>query len=147
MTSPYKYNRIDLATDAIRLVKLLRRDQGEPIQCEIFESYLHQAAGIPYEALSYVWGARQSADMIWLDGCLFKVTQNLYEALEHLRRPDKDRLLWIDAICIDQNHNAVRDYRLYFHASSGLVIDFVSIGVSYYGPCHDAFTGLYLKSP
>lgn len=110
MTSPYKYHRIDLATDAIRLVKLFRADQGEPIQCEIFETYLHQVDGVPYEALSYVWGARQSADEIWLDGCLFKVTQNLYEALVHLRRPDEDRLLWIDAICIDQSHNAVSNH-------------------------------------
>jgi len=30
------------------------------------------------------------------------VTQNLFVALRHLRRQDQDRILWIDAICINQ---------------------------------------------
>lgn len=109
MATLYKYNRIDLATDAIRLVTLLKGDQTQPIQCEMFETYLHQIEGVPYEALSYVWGTRLSADRIWLDGCEFGVTENLYEALIHLRRPDEDRVLWVDAICIDQSHNAVSE--------------------------------------
>lgn len=107
MTSAYKYNRIDLATDAIRLVKLVKGDQSQPIQCEIFETYLHQVEGVPYEALSYVWGTRLSAKRIWLDGSEFDVTENLYEALLHLRWQEEDRVLWVDAICIDQSHNAV----------------------------------------
>lgn len=107
MSSAYKYNRIDLATDAIRLVKVLKGDQSQAIQCEIFETYLHQVEGVPYEALSYVWGTRLSEERIWLDGCEFGVTENLYEALVHLRREGEDRVLWVDAICIDQSHNAV----------------------------------------
>lgn len=110
MAQCYKYNRIDLATDAIRIVRLLKGEEGQPIKCEIFETYLHQVEGVPYEALSYVWGATKSADVICLDGCPFEVTENLYEALTHLRRPDEDRILWIDAICIDQKHSAVSEY-------------------------------------
>lgn len=108
MASTYKYTRIDLATDAIRLVRLMRGKQSQPIECEIFETYLHQVEGVPYEALSYVWGNKLSADRIWLDRCQFELHINLYDALINLRRPDEDRILWIDAICIDQNHDAVR---------------------------------------
>lgn len=107
MAQSYKYSRIDLAKDAVRLVRLLNGGEGQPIRCEIFETYLHKVEGVPYEALSYVWGVRQSADVVYLNGCSFEVTENLYEALVHLRLPDKDRVLWIDAICIDQSHNAV----------------------------------------
>lgn len=107
MSSPYRYRRIDLATDAIRLVRLVQGVESQPIQCEVFETYLHQAEGVPYEALSYVWGAREATDNIFLDGCPFTVTENLYQALECLRQPDEDRLLWIDAICIDQSDDAV----------------------------------------
>lgn len=107
MASQYKYNRLDLATDAIRLLRLLRGEQNQQIKCEVFETYLHQVEGVPYEALSYVWGTKQSTDKIWLDGYQFGMTENLYEALVYLRRPDEDRVLWIDAICIDQNHKAV----------------------------------------
>jgi hypothetical protein len=32
------------------------------------------------------------------------VTLNLYLAMQHLRFEDKDRILWIDAICIDQDN-------------------------------------------
>lgn len=112
MATPYKYNRIDLATDAIRLVTLLKGDQSQPVRCEMFETYLHQVDGIPYEALSYVWGTRLSTDRIWLDGCEFGVTENLHEALIHLRRPDEDRVLWVDAICIDQSHNGERGHQV-----------------------------------
>lgn len=126
MAQRYQYNRIDLATDAIRLLRLLRGNQGEPIKCEIFETYLHEVVGIPYEALSYVWGTRQSEEMIWLEGYPFEVTKNLYEALVHLRRADKDRVIWIDAICINQSHNAVSDCVFLFTFNGRLSIQSLS---------------------
>lgn len=107
MASTYKHNRIDLARDAIRLLRLLKGSEGQPIRCELFETYLDKAKGMDYEALSYVWGTGQTSDKIWLDGYPFKVTKNLYKALEHLRRLNEDRLLWVDAICIDQSYDAV----------------------------------------
>lgn len=124
-SSCYKYERIDLATDAIRLVRLLKGDNDETIRCKLFQTYLsssstvgsgeddeHAAArrepmGVPYEALSYTWGRKISDDKILLDGYEFEVTENLYHALKNLRQADQDRILWIDAICIDQGHNAV----------------------------------------
>lgn len=116
MAQRYKYNRIDLATDAIRLVRLLRGDQSDPIKCEMFETYLQEIEGVPYEALSYVWGSGQLAAKILLDGCQFEVTENLHEALVQLRQYHEDRVLWIDAICIDQNHDAVSIESVHFEA-------------------------------
>lgn len=104
--SVYKYKRLDLATDAIRLIRILKGDTG-PIMCEIIETHLSQADSVPYEALSYVWGNNKRRHKIWVDGCLFTVTKNLFEALSNLRQPGKDRVLWIDAICIDQSHHKV----------------------------------------
>lgn len=106
MGSDYKYKRLDLGTDAIRLIRL-HMGRGGSIQCDMFETYLSELEGVPYEALSYVWGDKESADRIWVNGCLFTVTANLFEALSNLRQPGEDRLLWVDAICIDQNHPAV----------------------------------------
>jgi len=59
----------------------------------------------PYEALSYVWGPFNSPDdpdLIQLNDCGFEVTTNLWRALYALRHETKDRVLWIDAICINQ---------------------------------------------
>lgn len=75
----------------------------------MFETYLNNVEGIPYEALSYVWGVKESTEMIRVDGGLLKVTANLFEALSNLRKPREDRLIWIDAICIDQSHHAVSE--------------------------------------
>lgn len=33
---------------------------------------------------------------------MFQVGQNLHSALRNLRRPDGERVLWVDALCINQ---------------------------------------------
>jgi hypothetical protein len=40
------------------------------------------------------------------------ITENLCTALKHLRYPDRDRILWIDAICIDQENDKERGYQV-----------------------------------
>ncbi|ETS81768.1 hypothetical protein PFICI_06770 [Pestalotiopsis fici W106-1] len=69
-----------------------------------------QARGSPieYEALSYAWGPKGQPMIISIEGeesCIAHVTQNLYIALKHLRLGDRVRVLWIDALCIDQENN------------------------------------------
>ncbi|KAG5768338.1 hypothetical protein H9Q72_004106 [Fusarium xylarioides] len=60
-------------------------------------------------ALSYVWGARENPATILLNDQPFSITRNLYNALYRYRRHvfdgcDSDKaLLWVDAICINQN--------------------------------------------
>lgn len=131
MSFYYKYKRIDLATDAIRLLRLFKGCRDDTIQCELFESYLHlysegataasgvpvdavkdhvlmgEPLGVPYEALSYTWGSNVSDDRIWLGIQQVEVTENLYCALKNLRHAEQDRILWIDALCIDQTHQTV----------------------------------------
>ncbi|EMT64801.1 Heterokaryon incompatibility protein 6, OR allele [Fusarium odoratissimum] len=38
--------------------------------------------------------------------------ESLHEALWHLRRPDEDRMLWVDALCIDQNNIKERGHQV-----------------------------------
>jgi len=57
-----------------------------------------------FEALSYVWGDPHTAKVVILDGHEFPVTANLHLALTHLQRLDKERVIWIDALCIDQGN-------------------------------------------
>ena len=68
----------------------------------------------PYEALSYTWGARVGTLPIICCGLasdknggegsrgVVLVTPNCDAALRHLRLRLRSRVLWIDAICIDQ---------------------------------------------
>ncbi|CAM1504820.1 Fc.00g024110.m01.CDS01 [Cosmosporella sp. VM-42] len=95
-SSTYKYKPLDLSTDSIRLVVLLKGYSIEPIRCKVWETWVHEVEGVPYEALSYVWGDPENAGEIAVDGLTLRVTSNLYTALQHLRCPDRDRVMWVD---------------------------------------------------
>ncbi|ERF68824.1 hypothetical protein EPUS_06268 [Endocarpon pusillum Z07020] len=64
-----------------------------------------------YEALSYFWGEGRGCE-IALNGRPFKVTSNLFSALQQLRLEDRDRVLWIDAICINQDDYEERGHQV-----------------------------------
>lgn len=108
----YKYDRIALSTDAIRLLRLLKGFPAEPIQCELFETFLHQMEGVPYKALSYAWGDSPVAYKISINDRRSLVKENLHMALLALRQTDEDRLLWIDAICIDQSNDKEKGHQV-----------------------------------
>lgn len=60
---------------------------------------------IIYPRISYVWGITMFPYKIKVNGNDFYVTYNLFSALRQLRRPDGCRLVWIDAIRINQFDN------------------------------------------
>jgi hypothetical protein len=45
----------------------------------------------------------------------FAVNENLYNALQHLRLKDVERVMWIDAICINQSDNEVGNNEKEWH--------------------------------
>jgi hypothetical protein len=58
-----------------------------------------------YEAISYAWGPDKPyfpCTILIGDDTYLKITENLAGALRALRRTTSERLLWADAICIDQ---------------------------------------------
>lgn len=58
-----------------------------------------------FEALSYVWGSPVGTVPVSCNGQQFLVTPNCESALRHLRLAGQDRVLWVDAICIDQGRS------------------------------------------
>ena len=80
------------------------------IACNLRQAYQVEnsdnepSARIPnYEALSYAWGEASKTRSICLDGFQYSVTENLGHALHYLRDRQRQRTLWIDAICINQS--------------------------------------------
>lgn len=61
---------------------------------------------VEHEALSYCWGDRAKTKTMTVDGTPFGISANLEAALTQLRKPDEERILWADAICINQNDDA-----------------------------------------
>ncbi|KAF2730694.1 HET-domain-containing protein, partial [Polyplosphaeria fusca] len=90
-----------LCEGEIRLLVILPSENpGDQVRCELHDHKLGDLP--PYEALSYVWGdATQRSDMV-CDGQSFSVTRSLGNALHRLRQPSIRRILWADAICINQ---------------------------------------------
>ncbi|PQE22785.1 heterokaryon incompatibility protein [Rutstroemia sp. NJR-2017a BVV2] len=88
-----------LGPDAMRLLKL-HGGKGK-IQCSVM--VVQECSPPEYEALSYVWGSTDDLQIIKLDGLDYFVTRNLFEVLLRFRKLDKDRLLWIDALVINQS--------------------------------------------
>jgi hypothetical protein len=118
---PYKYSPLRKDRSRIRLVRLLPGPVSADLEIEIF----HAKTSAKYEALSYVWGPPERTDIVHVSkparspkplSQLFArmrtgsrprttlgITHNLAVALHHLRHPEKSRVLWIDAICINQD--------------------------------------------
>jgi hypothetical protein len=101
---PKEQFRLPLAENEIRLLVLGPGSFQDPIRGQLHQVSL--GAQPSYEALSYVWGDDNDCPTMTLDRSSFPITKNLECALRHLRSKQSARVLWVDAICIDQNdHN------------------------------------------
>ena len=99
-TNSFKYEHLPLDGSQVRLVTILPGGELEALRCTV-RNFI-QTNDLQYEALSYVWGDPTITSPILLNEHEFEVTTNLEAALRNLRYEDKERLLWIDAICINQ---------------------------------------------
>ena len=108
----FKYEALDLTGPSFRLLRLLK-GVDDPIQCRLFESKLAPPEDVrDYTALSYTWGSTNRPCEIVVDGEKMAITTHAYLALRDLRYQEKDRFLWIDAICIDQNNVKERQQQI-----------------------------------
>jgi hypothetical protein len=101
---PYLYEPLRPGPESIRLLRILpSEDEIAAIECELFHCSL-QELGIgvsPYDALSYVWGSSDITQIIRMGQRELPVTLNLYAALTRLRHRLIERIIWIDAVCIN----------------------------------------------
>ncbi|KAG9503337.1 hypothetical protein J7337_006182 [Fusarium musae] len=98
--------------DAFRLLEILPDDSGT-LQCKLHVCSLNESEAA-YEALSYTWGKPDSSSdqkiEIIANGVNHSmiISGNLYIALRELRGINTSRLIWADAICINQKDVAER---------------------------------------
>lgn len=96
----FMYEPLADSSTSIRLLVLEPGTWDISIRCELRMVSLNTNPS--YDALSYVWGDVNDRRSIELCGFDHQVTVNLEVALRHLRREDQPRILWVDALCINQ---------------------------------------------
>jgi hypothetical protein len=93
-----------------RLLQLLPGSKEEPIKCGVVNINLYDKPD--YEALSYCWGNPANTIRIHSGKEYIEVTRNLHDALVQLRNEDNSRILWVDAICINQDDHGERSQQV-----------------------------------
>ncbi|KAF5649059.1 Het6 heterokaryon incompatibility protein [Fusarium tjaetaba] len=110
------YKPLDNTHQEIRLLTLLPpRDGDANIHCTLSHAVLNNASSEnpKYEALSYVWGEPDFSEAIILNNHTFFITPSLKYILSCLRqRGDEPRVLWVDAICINQSDVEERGHQV-----------------------------------
>ncbi|KAL8670642.1 MAG: hypothetical protein Q9168_004836 [Polycauliona sp. 1 TL-2023] len=109
---PYKYSSLNTQTHEIRLVTLLPKVEcPSGIRVGLSTVALSDSSIPQYEALFYVWGSEEDPVSIRIQSSFsslpdrsLNITRNLAEALTHLQHDQEPRVLWIDAICINQQY-------------------------------------------
>ncbi|KAH4036490.1 hypothetical protein HBI56_114100 [Parastagonospora nodorum] len=104
---PYTYEPLPKDADFIRLMHLEPALDSEAPLHFTFTSNDIGSLVAQYEAISYTWGEPKLDYALHVNGsstCVM-VTKNLDSALRKLRHSKTPRILWADAVCINQSDN------------------------------------------
>jgi len=105
------YTPLDASKNQIRLARLHAATSFEQtLSCDLEVVSLDSEPH--YEALSYVWGDAAIRRPMMLGGMDWNVTHNLDNALRHLRSNTEEKIIWVDAICIDQSNVSERNSQI-----------------------------------
>jgi len=76
---------------------------------------VHPLCELPdFNALSYTWGTSRAKTTVPCNGSHFEIASNLHEGISTLHKPPVglDQLIWIDAICINQQDNEEKGHQV-----------------------------------
>ena len=127
--APYEYSILDEEASEIRLMTLLPGRFKDDVSITMETVVLTREHAPQYEALSYAWGSKKNPVAISVEARIpdpaksssllglsqrrtISVTKNLAKALPYLRKEDEPRVLWIDAICVNQQNRAERGHQV-----------------------------------
>lgn len=105
---PYYYLPLRENAGEIRLLTLLPGDFDDRVRMHLEHVIFTHDITPNFEALSYAWGSINNREKILVGPFAdrFKslaINKSLEEALRYLRYADRERTLWIDAICVNQD--------------------------------------------
>jgi hypothetical protein len=109
----YRYEPLEHA-DEIRLLVVQPDIFAFPdtytVHCKLIHRRLNECPS--YEALSYAWGTTSKPKQLHCDGRILDITNSLWTALYHLRYSREERIIWADAVCINQSSASEKNQQL-----------------------------------
>jgi hypothetical protein len=106
----YEYKTLP-GVDFIRILEISPGKGDDEICCRLHVTSLVDAEDT-YEAISYVWGDPGELARIFVDGRAINVIINLADALRFIRHPKEVKLVWADAICINQSDDTEKGHQV-----------------------------------
>ena len=110
----FQYDPLSQEAQEIRILRIQPSGEGtgrdDGIICLLETISLNQKP--EYTALSYVWGDPNVTIPISVNGKSIHITANLNSALLRIRRSSPDILLWVDAICINQQDEHEKSWQV-----------------------------------
>jgi hypothetical protein len=93
------------------VLKLHPGDTEYDIECSLKVMDIESSKG-SYEAISYVWGDANDTVDVQCNGLQVSITVSLADALRNFRHPSEPRLLWADALCINQKDDQEKGHQV-----------------------------------
>ncbi|KLJ12168.1 hypothetical protein EMPG_09596 [Blastomyces silverae] len=106
---PYNHTALE-QSDSIRLAEILPGQSNDNLQLNLQHTTLQNAPA--YEALSYEWAGNLGLRPVKCGSQEFRLSANLRAGLKRLRYTNRRRLIWVDAICIDQDNSQERSHQV-----------------------------------
>jgi hypothetical protein len=106
------YSSLNPDDEEIRLATLAPGSYDDVLVIDLDVEVLSKTPFPEYEALSYTWGKDVSPREVIVNGKPLSTTANLDCALRHLRYEDRCRVLWVDALCINQADVSERNHQV-----------------------------------
>lgn len=111
----YLYDSFDDEKKQLRLLTLLPGSRSAILRVLLDIVPFNTEEPPSYEALSYAWGSSDNPVYVTVGETgndTIAVTQNLAATLPYLRYRDRPRVLWIDAVCVNQKNLVERSYQV-----------------------------------
>lgn len=111
----YEYAPLTEDKEEIRLLTLLPGPFASEIRLDLEVARFTPDHVPKFEAVSYTWGSAENLIDIFVGKSgnkTLSVTKNLAEALPYFRFENRPRVLWIDAICVDQRNLKERGHQV-----------------------------------
>jgi hypothetical protein len=111
MPDPLRYAQRILSGRTFRLLHIAPApDQHQQLECYCLPYNIDESP--PYEALSYVWGNTNPPDEVFCNGQSIQIGPSLSQALRRLRYQEATRIVWVDAICINQKDDDEKSHQV-----------------------------------